>query len=214
MVICTTMTWEDILRLLIQGEGPSVEFEKNVPSEDDIARELVGFSNTDGGKVIYGLDDKSKHLLGATLREDFESWIKNIAKTHCQPAISVTLEVVERFEKKIVVLHVQEGEDKPYRTDDICYIRDGNISRPAEENEVQALASPWSGKGLNKRQLRAMQIITEHGSITNREYREAFDVSHKTAHIELTLLVNKHLAQSEGAGRSTRYTPLPAETHT
>ncbi|MBU0630463.1 MAG: hypothetical protein KKC80_06040, partial [Candidatus Margulisbacteria bacterium] len=60
----------------------------------------------------------------------------------------------------------------------------------------------------------AMQIITEHGSITNREYREAFDVSHKTAHIELTLLVNKHLAQSEGAGRSTRYTPLPAETHT
>jgi len=208
MLLCSTMTWDDILKLLIQGEGPSVEFEKNVPSEDDIARELVGFSNADGGKIIYGLDDKSKHLLGATLREDLEDWIKTIAKNHCQPPINVTVEVVDRFEKKIVVLHVQEGEDKPYRTDDICYIRDANLSRPAEEQEIRALASPWSGKGLNKRQLRAMQIITEHGSITNREYREAFDVSHKTAHIELTLLVSKNLAQSEGAGRSTRYTPI------
>jgi predicted HTH transcriptional regulator len=41
--------------------------------------------------------------------------------------------------------------------------------------------------------------------ITNREYREAFNVSHKTAHLELTMLEEKKLVKSEGAGRSTRY---------
>ena len=58
---------------------------------------------------------------------------------------------------------------------------------------------------MNKRQIRALQMTAEHGTITNREYREAFNVSHKTAHLELTMLEDKHLVKSEGAGRSTRY---------
>ena len=73
------MTWDDILALLEQGEGQSVEFEKTIPSADDIARELVAFSNSDGGKVVYGIDDKSKHLIGVEIDSNFEDWIRNIA---------------------------------------------------------------------------------------------------------------------------------------
>jgi predicted HTH transcriptional regulator len=207
------MTWEEILALLEQGEGQSVEFEKNVPSEDDIARELVAFSNADGGKIIYGIDDKNKHLVGIDVTDDLEDRIKSTGKNRCTPSIIPSIEVLEKPEKQILIINVPEGDDKPYRSDEICYIRDGNISRPAKENEVKELTNPWSGKGLNKRQIRSMQMIAEHGSITNREYREAFNVSHKTAHIELTMLVDKKLILTEGAGRSTRYT-LPARPET
>lgn len=199
------MNWEDIVALLNQGEGQSVEFEKNIPSEDDIARELVAFSNADGGKIIYGLDDKNKHLVGVDVTGDLEESIKNIGKKNCTPAITPTFEIIEKADKKIVVINVPEGDDKPFRSDEICYIRDGNNSRPAKENEVKELTNPWSGKGLNKRQIRSMHMMSEHGNVTNREYREAFNVSHKTAHIELTMLVDKRLVLTEGAGRSTRY---------
>lgn len=199
------MTWEDIVALLDQGEGQAVEFEKNIPSDDDIARDLVAFSNADGGKIIYGLDDKNKHLIGVDLHGDFEDRIKTLGKESCSPAINPTVEVVDKAGKKIVVISVPEGDDKPFRIDEICYIRDGGVSRPAKETEVKELTSPWSGKGLNRRQIRSMQMITEHGSITNREYREAFNVSHKTAHIEMTMLADEKLVLSEGAGRSTRY---------
>lgn len=191
--------------LLEQGEGQSVEFEKNIPSQDDIARELVAFSNADGGKIIYGIDDKNKHLIGVSVDSHFEEWVKEIGKKYCSPPISPSIDLIEKAEKKIMVLNVPEGLDKPYKSDDICYVRDGNTSRPAKENEEKELTNPWSGKGLNKRQIRALQIIGEHGSITNREYREAFNVSHKTAHLELTMLEDKKLVKSEGAGRSTRY---------
>jgi predicted HTH transcriptional regulator len=200
------MTWEEIVALLDQGEGQAVEFEKSIPSEDDIARELVSFSNADGGKIIYGLDDKNKHLVGVELRDDLHEWIENIGKDRCTPPIFPKVEVEDKADKFIVVISVPEGEDRPYRCDEICYIRDGSDSRPAKESEEQELTNPWSGKGLNKRQIRAMAIIAEHGNITNREYREAFSVSHKTAHIELTILVDKGLVLTEGAGRSTRYT--------
>ena len=203
------MTWDNILELMEQGEGQSVEFEKFIPAEDDIARELVAFSNADGGKIIYGIDDKNKHLIGVTVDNSFEDWIKDIGKNHCAPPIIPTIEIINKAEKQIVALTVPEGLDKPYKTDDLCYIRDGSVSRPAKDNEEKEMTNPWSGKGLNKRQIRSLQLIAEHGAITNREYREAFNVSHKTAHLELTMLEDKKLVQSEGAGRSTRYIPAP-----
>lgn len=198
------------MALLEQGEGQSVEFEKNYPSEDDIARELVAFSNSDGGKIVYGIDDKNKHLVGIDLNINFEDKIKNIGKNHCTPQVIPNIEILDKAGKTIIVINVPEGDDKPYHCDDICYMRDGNVSRPAKENEEKELTNPWSGKGLNKRQIRAMQMIAEHGNITNRVFREAFNVSHKTAHLELTLLVDKGLVVTEGAGRSTCYI-LPAK---
>ncbi|MFC1511105.1 RNA-binding domain-containing protein [Candidatus Margulisiibacteriota bacterium] len=204
------MDWSEIAVLLDQGEGQAVEFEKSIPSPEDIARELVAFSNADGGKIVYGIDDKNKHLVGVIVDNKFEDQLRAIGKNNCAPAISPTLEIVEKSGNKIVVIIVPEGVDKPFRSDEICYVRDGNISRPAKENEVKDLTNPWSGKGLNKRQIRSMQMMAEHGNITNREYRDAFNISHKTAHIELTILVDKKLVQTEGAGRSTRYI-LPAQ---
>jgi len=199
------MNWDDIITLLEQGEGQSVEFEKFIPGADDIAREVVAFANSDGGKIIYGIDDKNKHFLGVTVDDKFKEWIIDIGRNRCKPAVIPQIEILERAGKKVVVLTVNEGDEKPFKTDDITYIRDGAESRPAREEEEKEISSPWSGKGLNKRQKRAMQLITEHGSITNREYREAFNVSHKTAHIELTMLSEKGLVLTQGSGRSTCY---------
>ena len=113
------MTWEEIIGLLEQGEGQAVEFEKNIPSEDDIAREIVAFSNADGGKIIYGLDDKNKHLVGVETKTGFEDWIKGIGKNRCTPPINVAIENFERAEKEILIINVPEGDDKPYRSDEI-----------------------------------------------------------------------------------------------
>ena len=199
------MNWEDVMMLLEQGEGQAVEFDKGVPSADDLARELVAFANSDGGKIIYGIDDKNKHLIGLELDDNFDSWVHDVAKTRCSPSINPTVEIIDKNDKKIAVINVPEGDEKPFKTDDICYIRDVNISRPAREEEEKEIQSPWSGKDLNKRQKRALQFITEHGSITNREFREAFGVSHKTAHIELTMMSDKKLITPQGSGRSTCY---------
>lgn len=200
------MQWEEILELLDQGEGQSVEFEKTIPSEDDIARELVAFSNCDGGKIIYGLDDKNKHLIGVDVDNNtFKNNIEEICKKRCKPLVNAKADIFQKGERKIVVITVPEGDEKPYRTDDICYIRDVNISRPAKEAEEKEITNPWSGKGLNKRQMRSLQMIAEHGSITTREYKEAFQISHKTALLELSMLADKKLVMPQGSGRNTRY---------
>jgi len=203
------MNWDEVIQLLNQGEGQSVEFDKTIPSYDDIAREYIAFSNCDGGKIIFGIDDKNKHLMGVELAEDTAEKLMSIGREKCIPPVTPHVEILEKGDKKIVVITINEGDEKPYKTDEICYIRDGNISRPAREKEEEEIKSPWAGKDLNKRQKRALSLISEHGMITNREYREAFNVSHKTAHIELTLLVEKKILDSQGAGRNTHYVLPP-----
>ncbi len=199
------MTWEEIITLLEQGEGQSVEFEKQIPSPEDLSRDMVAFANSDGGKIVLGLDDKNKHLVGIEAGEDFKNWVKDVGEKRCAPKIVSLVEIIARGDKKVAVINVSEGDEKPYKTDDICYLRDAGESRPAKDEEEKQITNPWGGRGLNKRQLRALQLIQEHGKITNREYREAFNVSHKTAHIELTMLVDKKIVKSEGSGRSTCY---------
>ncbi len=199
------MTWEEIITLLEQGEGQSVEFEKLVPTPEDLARDMVAFANSDGGKIILGLDDKNKHFVGIDAGEEFKDWVKEIGEKHCAPKIVPQVELIDRGGKKIAVITITEGDEKPFKTDDICYLRDANESRPAKEDEERQITNPWGGRGLNKRQLRALQLMQERNSITNREYREAFNVSHKTAHIEMTMMVDKKIVKSEGSGRSTCY---------
>jgi predicted HTH transcriptional regulator len=199
------MEWQEIIALLEQGEGQALEFERQIISEEDLARDLVAFSNSDGGKIIFGIDDKNKHLLGITNADNMLEWINKVGIKHCSPPVCPSVEILDRNGKKIAVITIAEGDEKPYRSDDICYIRDGAESRPARPSEEEELKTPWSGHELNKRQKRAVQHLMEHRIITNREYRDMFSVSHKTAHIELTLLADKGLVDSQGSGRSTRY---------
>lgn len=58
---------------------------------------------------------------------------------------------------------------------------------------------------LNHRQQKALTYLSKNKKIQNKTYRELFQVSHKTAHLELIDMVQKQLIMSQGSGRSTCY---------
>ena len=60
-------------------------------------------------------------------------------------------------------------------------------------------------KELSSRQKKVLRFLTQHDSIKNKEYRELYNVSHKTAHLELVELLDKGLLIQQGGGRSTCY---------
>lgn len=67
-------------------------------------------------------------------------------------------------------------------------------------------ASRWALLHLNKRQERALEYLTEHKRITNREYHELFpEVSAETIRRDLADLVKKDLLLKIGRKRATYY---------
>jgi ATP-dependent DNA helicase RecG len=68
-----------------------------------------------------------------------------------------------------------------------------------------AMPEAWKGK-LNERQMQAVHYIKEHGSITNREYREFCNVGRTVATQELSEMLQQGIVARKKSGRSTVYT--------
>jgi ATP-dependent DNA helicase RecG len=50
-------TKEEIIRLVEGGENSAVEFKTAEVKIDSLAKEIVAFSNTNGGVIFLGVDD-------------------------------------------------------------------------------------------------------------------------------------------------------------
>jgi ATP-dependent DNA helicase RecG len=61
-------------------------------------------------------------------------------------------------------------------------------------------------KGLNQRQIKAVMYVKQKGKITNREYREMFNIKNRMALIDLSGLCEKQILTRVGkTGRGTEY---------
>lgn len=55
----------DIADIIRKGEGKTLEFKETLPGGESLARTAVAFSNMAGGKIIIGIEDRSRKLIGA-----------------------------------------------------------------------------------------------------------------------------------------------------
>jgi ATP-dependent DNA helicase RecG len=60
-------------------------------------------------------------------------------------------------------------------------------------------------KGLTEAQIRIVQYVQEHSSITNREVRTLLGISDESARKMLNILVDQAIICAEGQGRNLRY---------
>lgn len=214
------MNWTDLLSHMQHGNSSTRKFFPELHFEDDLGPLIVSYSNTSGGFFFIGVDVKNYHLSGTSISRE---WIHLILKTHCNKPIDLELNYVEKNNRLILVGEVKEGHDKPYYFKNLCYVmEDGQpkvsllkkINNRVESIESVKKEAPQTHDvnketsaphSLNHRQLDALHHIDTHGFIKNKTYRDLFNVSHKTAHLELVDLVEKGILESKGAGRSTQY---------
>ncbi|MEQ8573732.1 MAG: ATP-binding protein, partial [Fulvivirga sp.] len=51
------MTFQELKRLVSQGESETLEFKRKVAHPEKIVKEIVAFANTKGGKLLIGVSD-------------------------------------------------------------------------------------------------------------------------------------------------------------
>jgi len=76
---------------------------------------------------------------------------------------------------------------------------------PGERFMEEVAARPAWGAGLNERQVEAVLYVSEHGRITNREYRDLTSVSRRWATKELQEMVDRNILMMRGTGRTIHY---------
>src|SRR3954467_13059889 len=122
------MTLHELETIRQSGEGHMVEFKRNVNS--DLAKELVAFANAAGGRVFIGIEDDG-NFSGGTINNEISARVQMVARD-CDPAISIELESFNN----VLIVHVPEGKDKPYRCTNGFYIRSGACSVKLSTQEI------------------------------------------------------------------------------
>ena len=118
------MTIEEILA----GESKNVEFKENLPETSiKYMKSVVAFANGNGGKIIFGIADKTREVVGFDKEDVFKKMdaIANAVSDSCEPAIipDITLQTVDG--KTVIVVEVSEGRQRPYYIKAIG--RDGGV---------------------------------------------------------------------------------------
>ena len=129
----------ELQALLEQGESGSVEFKTEDVRPESLAREMVAFSNTLGGILLIGVQDDGG-IQGVSNREAIDQRIINVARHNVVPAISPTVEWVERNDQTLCLVRIPKGQAKPYQTlDGKFLIRVGSTNRQATKEELSRL---------------------------------------------------------------------------
>jgi len=129
----------EILQIIEKGENSSVEFKTADVRPESLAREIVGFANSQGGIILLGVDD-SGNIIGNDSTKNYDEWISNISRNNVVPPIDCVYYETKLSETSIGIIEVPKGFDKPYQTSDGKFlVRVNSTLRSASQGELLRL---------------------------------------------------------------------------
>lgn len=105
------------IKLLIkQGEGLQLDFKFEISDAAKIARSLVAFANTKGGKLLIGVKDNGA-IAGIRSQEEIYM-IDNAARRFCRPEVNFTSREWNIEGKKILEVNIPKSDKYPHKAPD------------------------------------------------------------------------------------------------
>ena len=138
------LTASQILELVKGGEGYNVDFKRNVPSKvKEISDEVASFANVAGGYVLIGVDNNNQ-IIGTEIDNNKGSAIQDTI-SEISPALKCEIYPVDVEGKKVWVVEVPSGKDKPYINGGVIYVREGaNCQKLRSAEEIRAFFAEYA----------------------------------------------------------------------
>lgn len=101
-----------IYNIIKEGEHQRLDFKFEISDARKIARTMVAFANTNGGKLLIGVKDNGK-IAGVRSEEEVHM-LEAAGGMYCKPNINPKIKnwIIEG--KTVIEADVQEGKKKPY----------------------------------------------------------------------------------------------------
>jgi Putative DNA-binding domain len=132
--------------LVSRGEGPTVEFKRQLPAVDAQGpmKTISAFANGDGGVIIFGVDDNGQ-VVGVE-HDDLPRAVDRLATLigdWTYPPVDCSPQIVALSAASVVIVSIPPGAEPPYAvgTNDrklVYYVRRGASSAPARPSDVRA----------------------------------------------------------------------------
>ena len=136
------LTRAEVLELIANGENSGVEFKRDELTTEALAKELVAFSNLDGGMVLLGVEDDGQ--VRGLARPELEEWVMSVGRDKIRPPLIPFFEQVREVTPgtDIAVVRVPRGyavHGVLHHGRTTYYVRVGTQSRELDPDELGRL---------------------------------------------------------------------------
>lgn len=142
------MNKQRLSALLAKDESTKLDYKeklslKTESEKKELAKDVSAIANSKGGRgyIIFGVEDKSKRIIGIETLHYAEEQIQQIISQRCAPPISVKFDFVDYNNKTIGVLTIYKSSSKPHQIlqTGSFYIRRGSTTDIARREEIAAM---------------------------------------------------------------------------
>ena len=128
---------DEIKEMVNEGEGYKVDFKRSVPSKvRELTEEVCGFLNAAGGYLLIGVSDNNE-IVGADIDNYKRSAIQG-SIGEISPMCHYSMYDVSVDGKKVWVIEVPSGKNKPYFFSGCTYLREGaNCQKLTNVEEIR-----------------------------------------------------------------------------
>jgi len=148
------VTYEDLVKLLDSKElheGYRLDFKRELGRKNkEIAKDVSSFANTNGGYLIYGIDDDDDQTIigidSIVNNRNIAEWFNQVISGNVMPDIFYKEPhciKIPDTDKVVMIIEIPESSRKPHMLteDHRYYIRVNDSSRAAKHHEVRDMFS-------------------------------------------------------------------------
>ncbi len=166
-----------IKNLILQGEHQQQDFKFQVNDSRKIARTLVAFANTDGGKLLIGVKDNGV-IAGIRTEEEYHM-MEAAATMYCRPEIDFAFRHWNIDGRRVLEVDVPRAQVKPVyaKTDNgrwMAWVRVGDQNILADTIMIKYWKRQKSPKGTviqySENEKTLMQYLSTHPTITLKSF--------------------------------------------
>ncbi len=200
------MDYKDVNHLIDEGEGFEIEFKRKVSTPEKIARALIAFANTQGGHILFGVDDDGS-IVGVESEKSEVDLILEAGSLYCLPEITPSIDIVAFDGKDVIVAYVEESDGQAallhrqqQRPDGKRGRDEGLHPRERQDDDGEQGGGEDSARSsgpdappmqieIGENEKRLFRYLDEHERITAKEFSNLVNISEQRASRILVSLV-------------------------
>lgn len=209
----SNMSHQELKMLIARGEGEVLEFKRKVSTPHKIARELCAFANSQGGIMLFGVDDDGT-IVGVNDHYEQAFEIEEAALKCCKPAINYRTTIVPWQHTEVMIIYVEAAQKKPiyvyHKSKRTAYIRKKDESVVASEQQIEILKHQSADEGVTfefgENEQYLFRYLREHGRITVNDFARLIHQTSFRASNILVKLVSAGVLQHYQVNQSEYFT--------
>lgn len=196
---------QNLQTIINQGESLFTEFKEQILNWDSLAAEIVAIANTEGGRIIIGVDDDGQ-IKGIVEPQGLEEKIVNVLRNNVEPSLQAEFSLMEIDGKVVGVLEIPKSMSRPHRTNKgIFYIRVGTAKRHPSREELSRIYQDVGQVRYDLEPVQSASIDDLDLNTINNYYQKFYHESLFSSHLEVEdVLINLEFLSNQKNEQSKR----------